>query len=164
MNNKPSYFFEKTVLLEQKKREGVARIFGHSKFNNEFHTEAVTHFKNGGVLYATYLKYPKENNYKETLDKQIEYKTIEAFEEFIWDQFNECSEKYAHRLLFGPSGLKNPYRNSEVYYDGSVFPICEQEFREIANDKENINVSRMLSFLEHFHHYDFYWSAYFFAE
>jgi hypothetical protein len=145
--NLPSDFFSENVFLNFLRRE----------YNPAFSIMVANHYESGGKLYAIYTKYVDA---KVSFDKQIEFPTIESFEEFVWDAFDEASSKNSHRFLFGPFGLKanNPHRAEQIYYDGAIFCFCSDEFKEIANNKKNWNFSRMLSFLSHFRYNGFYFS------
>lgn len=122
-----------------------------SRFNPHFYFKILNHFNNGRKLYSYSYTYNQDFS-KEKLKEKKEFITLDQFEEFIWDNFDNISSKYAHWFLFGPFGMKgnNPHRTKQVYYDGYIFAITSQEYKEIALDQKNITFSKLLSFLVHF--------------
>ena len=92
-----------------------------------------------------------KNNYQNNLKYKIndtECLTLFDFDELLWDAFADFAEKHSYNILFGAFGLKNrnPNREAQKYYDGLVYYLTQQEFKECVTDN---SVSRFLSLLMH---------------
>ena len=112
-------------------------------------------YSEGNYVVINKWKWVFSKDHKATKEviSETECKTLDKFEEEIWDLFSDFSDENISCFVWGAFGLKNenPKRTRVGFYDGMIFYLISNEFMGCVKER---TVSRFLSCLTHFGYYN----------